>query len=162
MAEPLSIVASGIAVVQATVGLGTAISKLRNFWDEVREVPETIRLLLEKVEIIECTLSCIETSLKNGRLQRLVEDDVLLQRSVQHCRKANETLSDLIGNLNKDIESSRKLHRTVKKMKVLLKKDTMTLYEERLRDAVQLMSMARQGYMMYAFLSISEVTANIK
>lgn len=159
MAETLSAVASGIAVVQVTVSLCTAISKLKGLWEEVKEVPETIRILLNKIEIVEATLSCFESSLRNESFRRIVESDVSLARSVQHCRKATETLLGLVDSLNNEIESSRRVHRGVQKIKVLSKKDTLSIYERRLSDAVQLLLVAGQGYMMYVHVCVSRTRA---
>ncbi|KAK8043195.1 hypothetical protein PG994_013678 [Apiospora phragmitis] len=52
MAEPLGIVASGIAVAQLGVAAGVAVWKLRQLWGEVQDVPEVISDLIERIDLI--------------------------------------------------------------------------------------------------------------
>ncbi len=139
MAEVLGVVASGIAVVQGAQVLGQAVLSLSRLWREVRDVPETIRDLLENLELAGEMAAEIETELlclSPGSLstyQRLV---------VQRCHQAHKDLGDLVSDLAADIAASRRRKKILARAKVVLKKDILEGYEKRLRRACRLLNCA--------------------
>ena len=50
MAEALGVAASGIAVAQLSIQVGSTVSKLKQLWDQVKDVPEDIADLMEQID----------------------------------------------------------------------------------------------------------------
>lgn len=63
MAEVLSLVASGVAVAQATHALGKLAVSLTHLWRDVRDVPDTIRSLVEQLEMTSEMVCLVEAEL---------------------------------------------------------------------------------------------------
>ncbi len=141
MAEVLGFVASGIAVAQGAQALSQAVLSLSRLWAEVRDVPETIRYLVEDLELSGQVVADIERQLLSSSPESLSTSQ---RRVIERCRQAHKGLSDLVDDLAADIASSRKRKKLLARVKVLLKKDALEKYEKRLQRAWSLLSFAVQ------------------
>ncbi len=141
MAEVLGIVASSIAVVQAAQALSQAILSLTRLWGEVRDVPETIRHLVEDLELSGQIVAEIETELLGSSPDSLSISQRLV---IERCRQAHRDLSDLVDDLGADIASLRRQKKLFARVKVLLKKDSLEKYEKRLQRAWRFLNFAVQ------------------
>ncbi|KAK4249392.1 hypothetical protein C7999DRAFT_12780 [Corynascus novoguineensis] len=160
MAEVLGVVASGIAVVQAAQSLGKLVVSLSRLWGEVRDVPETIRQILEDLEIAGDLIGVVESEFDEelaAGLQAPVDLSsggssvplTKLQRlTVERCREAHKQLGEIIEDLRADIASSRRRKRLASKAKVVLKKDALNLYERRLHKTLRFLEVALQMYLV--------------
>ncbi len=144
MAEALGIVASSIAVVQAAQALSQAILSLTRLWGEVRDVPDTIRHLVEDLEVSGQIVAEIETQLLSSAPDSLSTAQRLV---IERCRQAHKDLSDLVDDLGADIASSRRRKKLLARVKVLLKKDDLEKYVKRLQRAQSLLNFAVQLHM---------------
>lgn len=138
MAEVLGIVSGSIAVIQLAAGVGGTITKLVSLWDEIQDVPDTIQTLMATIQILGSTLQCIDRQL----------DNTSAQLAVTHCEGAMRKLSELTENLAGMILSEKRTVRTKGKAKVVLRRGLLTKLETQLQGAVQLLSFARQEYIM--------------
>lgn len=48
MAEVLGVLASGISVGTLAAQIVNSVTKLKSYWDEIKEAPEDIKLLIER------------------------------------------------------------------------------------------------------------------
>ena len=144
MAEVLGIVASSIAVVQGAQVLSQAVLSLSRLWGEVRDVPETIRHLVEDLELSGQIVAEIETELLRSSPESLSTAQRLV---IERCRQAHRGLSDLVDDLGADIASLRRRKKLLARVKVLLKKDALEKYEKRLQRAWSLLNFAVQLHM---------------
>ncbi len=144
MAEALGIVASSIAVVQAAQALSQAILSLTRLWGEVRDVPDTIRHLVEDLEVSGQIVAEIETQLLSSAPDSLSTAQRLV---IERCRQAHKDLSDLVDDLGADIALSRRRKKLLARVKVLLKKDDLEKYVKRLQRAQSLLNFAVQLHM---------------
>jgi hypothetical protein len=151
MAEVLGVVASGIAVTQAAQSLGVIVLSLSRLWREVRDVPETIRQVLEDIEITGHLVGVIEAEFEEALSTSAVPSTPLTKLQcliIQRCRQAHKDLGDLVEDLRADIASSRKRKRLSARVQVVLKKDTLEAYERRLQKALRFLGFAVQMHLV--------------
>ncbi|KAM5341531.1 hypothetical protein ACJ41O_014562 [Fusarium nematophilum] len=146
MAEVLGLVSSVITVVQVAGKLGTSAFKLKRLWDEVHDVPASIRRCLEELELLAPALEDIDTEFQ--RTRHIVQQDRAAQRSLEYARKAMEKLEGMAEDMQKQIESARKHKKFLVQLKVRLKKDMIDEQQQQLQHALRLLSMSQNTYMM--------------
>ncbi|KAK4042343.1 hypothetical protein C8A01DRAFT_13999 [Parachaetomium inaequale] len=153
MAEVLGVVASGIAVTQAAQSLGVIVVSLSRLWREVRDVPETIRQILDDLEVTGDLVGVIEAEFEEAFSESGVSSTPLTKLqclTIQRCRQAHKDLGDLAEDLRADIAASRRRKRISAKVRVVLKKDTLEAYERRLQNALRFLGFAVQMHLVSA------------
>ncbi|KAK9421723.1 hypothetical protein SUNI508_05324 [Seiridium unicorne] len=153
MAEALGAVASGIAVAQIAGTAGSAIWKLKQLWDEVEDVPEIINDLIEQLGCLDPSLWDAERQFSQQEIPALFWDQTAARRSTEYCRRALQKISDLTNDLSMLIDSKKGIRRKIGCMKVVLKKQQISSLEQRLGNAIRMLQVAQQGYIM-AFMQI--------
>ena len=142
MAEILAIASGVITVAQVAGQVGGISFRLKNLWSEVKDVPESINRLMMKLEVYDSVLSAMDQQL--ACTQTLMQMDRPTILSLEYCRKAKRDLDELVNDIQFQISSVRKFKRGVAKFKVTLKKNLIRTYEERLRDALELLSISQE------------------
>ncbi|KAF7931719.1 uncharacterized protein EAE98_004455 [Botrytis deweyae] len=137
MAE-IGIIASGMGVASLGLQLMDGVRKLKQFWDEVKEAPEDIQYALEELDALSLVLSDIHTS--NSNLPSIPSATVT--RCSELCRRGTDILNTIVKDLNVAISKRRKIGSA----KVVLKKDTLDKFRNRLRDAQYMLMLSRQTY----------------
>lgn len=136
MAEVVGAVASGLAVAEVGLKVGGTVWKLKQLWQQVHNVPETIQDLMKQIEIMDPVLCDHENRFglpSAGQLQQLpTHNSPQAILSAENCRKALDNLRSLVEDLDEAIESQKRTRRTVARMRVVLKKDTIKGFQERL------------------------------
>ncbi|KAI1095081.1 hypothetical protein F5B19DRAFT_489975 [Rostrohypoxylon terebratum] len=125
MAEALGVIASGIALAQIAGTAAGAVVKLKKLWDEEAEQ-----------QVIQ------------NQLPPQLWDDAAAIRSTKYCRKALQKLTCVAEDLASQIHSRRRIERGVSRTKILLKKDALQKLEQRLGNAVGMLQLAQQGYLI--------------
>lgn len=148
MAETLGVVASGVAIAQLAAVAGGAVVKLKQLWDEVRDVPENIDLLMQQLDCLDPALWEFEQTVGQSDLPPEIWNDMAARRSAEFCRRALGKLEDLAVDLSTQINSSRRSHRKLACAKAILKKDQLKRLEKQLETAVGMLQLAQQGYIM--------------
>jgi hypothetical protein len=148
MAEALSVAASGIAVAQVAAQVGKSIIKLKQLWDDLQEIPLSIADLLDQIDCLDPALWEAEHTFSQASLPPIFWDDRLASRSTAYCRKALASLTELVDELSIQINQPGKLRRKAACAKVLLKKDQLKRLETRLQNAVRMLSLAQQSYLV--------------
>ena len=147
MAEVLAVVASGIAVAQAAQSLGDIAVSLSRLWRDVKDVPNTIRDLVEELEVAGQLFSIIESELEPAPESSPTPLTSLQCLTIERCRQAHKDLGALVDDLRADIASSRRRKKLVASVKVVLKRDTLEAYERRLQRALRFLDSAVQLHM---------------
>jgi|SRR3569833_52391 len=149
MAELLGTISSAFAVAEVAVRAGSTVSKLRSLWDQVKDVPDTIRDLMTEIEILDPVVSDMEREFLDGALglSPLLFNDTGARLSAGYCQAAVQDLRLLIADLAADIEDSRRRKRVAAKLKVVLKKETLERMQKRLERAVRLLNSAQLNYL---------------
>ncbi|KAI0377506.1 hypothetical protein F5Y04DRAFT_291741 [Hypomontagnella monticulosa] len=147
MAEMLGVAASGIAVAQITIQVGSTVLKLKKLWEEIKDVPDDIADLMDQIDCLEPVVWEAENSLNQGDLPSLVWDSLASKPATNYCRKALRNLTAMIDELNAQISSARGGRRKLIAAKVLLKKDSLKKLEKRLENAVRMLTLAQFSYL---------------
>lgn len=146
MTEPLGVVASGIAVAQLGVATGGAVLKLRQLWGQVKDAPETISDLIERIDLIYPSVWDFEQQFAHSELPPMLWDRTTAVRSLAYCQKALMKLSGVVDGLSAKITSRRGLQLKLVAVKVVLKKDELKKLEEQLRNALDILKFAQDAY----------------
>ncbi|TEY40779.1 hypothetical protein BOTCAL_0421g00050 [Botryotinia calthae] len=156
MAE-IGIIASGIGVASFGLQLMDGIRKLKQFWDEVKEAPKDIHDTLEELE----TLSLILSDIQKSDLNMPSIPSATATRCLELCRRGTDMLNTTVKDMNGAISKRRKIG----SVKVVLKKDTLEKFRNRLREAQYMLMLSRQTYsdalqMEYHKLQMEAVQSN--
>lgn len=155
MAEVLGLVASGFSVAQVAGSLVTGSLKLKALLDEVKNAPETLRDMLDQLELLtpilcEATAEGNDaTSTSASRLPAHSRVQKALRNALRACQTASEQLEFLTTDLMSQVDMARGGVRRKRAMvKVVLKKGTLAQYETRLQKTIQLLTLAQNTYIM--------------
>lgn len=158
MAEMLGAVASGLAVAEVGLKVGGTVWKLKRLWQQVHEVPQTIKDLMRQIEIMDPVLASHETNLD-------VQNADLLENlptrhgspttlSAAYCREALNDLRLLVEDLDCAIKAQTRSKRTFarvgvarSRVEVVLKKDTIKGFQDRLEMAMNLLQFTQVTYL---------------
>ncbi|KAB5551285.1 hypothetical protein GE09DRAFT_168330 [Coniochaeta sp. 2T2.1] len=155
MGDPLSTVASGIALVQAAGGVVKIGRALCSLGEDMKDVPERIGRLLKSTECMMVIFAGIERHASTLH-RRLGEDDQLVRDTVELAHKAAVDLKLLVSELERDVDAKRRTRRLPARVKVVLKESELAKYESRLQNALGLLSLAQQSYSMVHGLYMSD------
>ncbi|RYO96982.1 hypothetical protein DL766_005420 [Monosporascus sp. MC13-8B] len=149
MAEVVGLVASSVTLAGVAVKIGGVVFKLKELWDEIQDVPQTIAYLMKQIEIADSIVSEMENEVKeHARFNPMIFDDTAMRNSTELCRHAVQNLVNLADDLRIQIDAQRKIKRGIAKVKVRFKKEVLAEHEKRLRDAFSIMAAAQHSYMM--------------
>ena len=148
MAEVLGVIASGIAIGQVATTTGIAILRLRRLLDEVRDVPRSVEDLMEQIECFDPALWELEQNMSTNEIPSDLWKSSAATKSALYCRKALKQLTDMADELSAQINSTKRVQRTVARVKAVLKRGVMSDLERRLETAVRMLQCAQQGYTM--------------
>ncbi|KAG6365528.1 hypothetical protein INS49_007139 [Diaporthe citri] len=151
MAEILGAVASGLGVAEVGLKVGGTVWKLKKLWHEVHEVPATIQDLMRQIEMMDPILSDHETNLgiQSTALPIPLPTHIgaPTPQTAAYCRDALNALRRLMEDLDGAVESEKRSRRTVARMKVVLKKDTIKGFQDRLEKAMRLLQWSQLNYL---------------
>lgn len=151
MAEVLGAVASGLAVAEVGLKVGGTVWKLKSLWQQVHEVPETMQDLMKQIEMMDPILSDYETNLGVQSASLInhspTRHDSPTNLSAAYGREALNNLRRLVEDLGEAIESEKRRRRTLAKMRVMLKNDTIKRFQERLERAIRLLQWTQVNYL---------------
>jgi hypothetical protein len=148
MAEVLAVAASGIAVAQVAAQVGKSIFKLKQLWDELQDVPSSMGDLLDQIDCLDPALWEAENTFSQARLPAAFWNDSLGNRSTAYCRKALSSLTELVDELALQVNRPGKLKKKLGSAKVVLKREQLKTLERRLQNAVRMLTLAQQSYLV--------------
>jgi predicted nucleic acid-binding Zn-ribbon protein len=146
MAEILGLASSIITIVGVAGKLGTSTVRLKRLWDEVQDVPESIRRCIDHLELLAPAIEEMDNEFQQTR--HMVQNDSAAKRSLEYSRKAVETLETLVRDMENQITATRKRKRFVAQFKVMIKKEVIEEHQRQLNSALQLVSLSQQTYLM--------------
>ncbi|KAF4953114.1 hypothetical protein FGADI_6264 [Fusarium gaditjirri] len=146
MAEILGLASSIITIVEVAGKLGTNTIRLKRLWDEVQDVPASIRRCIEQLEILAPAMEEMDYEFEKTR--NMVRNDSAAKRSLEYSRKAVETLDTLVRDMETQISTAKTSRRLVAQLKVRIKLDVIEDHQQRLTSALQLLSLSQQTYLI--------------
>ena len=152
MAETLGVVASGISLMQLAGAIISSSIRLKQLFQEVQDVPETITFYLDQIEVLNPMIWLTEDEQDqntSGIPDNIRRNNLAFQKASQNCQRILSFLTGLLDDLKDQIKSSRPFKKSIGRLKVILKKDILAKYERRLELSLQLLLVSQQGCLMY-------------
>ena len=146
MAEIVGVAASGISIATFAVQIASAIVKLKSYWDELKDIPEVIRLLTEELEELSILLSDIEEDLRRNPISMTKLDSNSALRCLEYCRRGAVRLQETTNDLGTDIVASHGIKINWVSARTMIRKDKIARYKSRLESSVRLLSLSYQFY----------------
>ncbi|KAH6977394.1 hypothetical protein BKA56DRAFT_588231 [Ilyonectria sp. MPI-CAGE-AT-0026] len=141
MAEVVGLVASSLTLLEVADKVTRGLFQLKRLWDEVKDVPETIREILTRLDVLLPVVIEIDKDLQRGAA---ISGNSAAVLSLSYCQNAINELTSVIDDLSRNIESVKGFRRNAARVKVVLKKDALSKYERKLEWAIQLLLLAQQ------------------
>ncbi|OTA61587.1 hypothetical protein K449DRAFT_422966 [Hypoxylon sp. EC38] len=143
MAELIGVVASAIAVVQLSATTARAISRLQGLHDEIQNVPSAIQDLIQQVKILEPFVKEMD---QVNDADPILLNDVTIREVIRYCRLSLQELTRAVDDLYEQINTHKRVKRTVARYKVVLKKQILLDFEKRLQKVVTMLNIAHGSY----------------
>jgi hypothetical protein len=142
MAEAIGIVASGIAIGQATAAITTSLLQLKSLWNELRDVPDELRHLVRELEIVYLVLAESEDQLaaKSGS-----PASRSLELALQLTDDGAKELKSLVDDLQAELKQNQRWKGKFVAAKVVLKRDQIKRFKSRLKTCIRLLTLANQS-----------------
>lgn len=115
MAEALSTVASGIAVVTVAVQLAESVKKLCDFWNSIKEAPEEIQAISLDLELLSSVLTQIAYEAQH------VEPYATLVATLNSCQVKVKILTTFLSEIEPGFASKSSRLRKWTALKAVLK-----------------------------------------
>jgi hypothetical protein len=146
MAEVLGVIASSASIGALAEQIALSVVKLKTYLDEVREVPEDIKILIDEIENLYLLLSDIEDDRScNLSSAMLVENNSAL-RCLDHCKRGVERLQRVVDEMAVNFEDLKPIKRKLISAKIIWKRDRVEKYMAELASAVRLLTLSCQIY----------------
>ncbi|KPM35107.1 hypothetical protein AK830_g11469 [Neonectria ditissima] len=141
MAEVVGLVASSFTLLEIAEKVTSGLFRLKRLWDEVKDVPETIGDILARLDVLLPVVVEIEKDFRDGSISA---GNSAQNLSLSYSQNAINELTFVIDDLSRNIESAKRFRRNSARVKVVLKKETLSKYEKKLEWAIQLLLLAQQ------------------
>ena len=146
MAEVVGVVASGISIATLAVQLTSSIAKLKSYWNELREAPDDIWLLIEELDELNILISNIRDELPRNPTSEATLASTTALQCLEHCQRGVSRLQRLTDNLYLDITKSRGIKLKWISAKVVMRKDEIAKCKSCLESSIRLLSLSYQMY----------------
>ncbi|KAF9871469.1 hypothetical protein CkaCkLH20_11116 [Colletotrichum karsti] len=143
MAEALGLASGVIAVVDITVKAGSTYVKLTRLWDEVKQVPETLRAQTEEIRDLEDYPLDVETDFVTSPLPEFAPSRTLLERHITKCRFALDELKDAVDDVYVQVTNTRGFRSKIAATKAALRKDDLKILRSKFDRALKLFQLAQ-------------------
>ena len=147
MAEALGIIASGIAVGEATVSIGVAIMRLKQLLQEMEAVPNHISDLMSQIECLNPAMWEIGQDICSSNVST-APNGKPTELCAVYGQKALKELTEMADELMQQINSPNRLNRKLARFKAVLKGGTISKLERRLETTLRMLLFAQQSYTM--------------
>lgn len=147
MAEVIGVLASGIAIEQATGQFATALLKTKQLWDQIHEAPERLRGLISSLEVFGCLFSDVDKQFADSILPPSFRNRNLASKSLKLCQEAATQLEGICQGLQEYIVSPKKSKRLLGGIRVPLKEDSLNKLERKLEMTLSILQMSHQLYL---------------
>ncbi|KAH6674255.1 hypothetical protein B0J14DRAFT_539955 [Halenospora varia] len=144
MAEAIGLLASGLSIAHLASEVTRTIIRLKDYWDQIKDAPSEIILLLREIESIGLIMCHIQDDTRNLKGMSTAGNIHLLQ-SLELCNEGVGHLTSLVNELGEMIfESRSRWRQNLGCVKVALKKEEIKRLKRRMKSAIQLLSLSYQ------------------
>ncbi|KAK2599132.1 hypothetical protein QQS21_005393 [Conoideocrella luteorostrata] len=134
MAEVVGLVASAFTLGEVAI----KVIKLKKIYSDIRNVPTYIKKQLDELEVLSAIITEIEAEAEIDGLQGTTFGAMTLR----YCKSATDELDELLQDLDKALQSPRRLRRTATKVKVALDQESLVKAGKHLDSARQSLQLA--------------------
>ena len=131
MAELIGVVASGISIATLAVQIASSIVKLKSYWNELKDAPEDVWLLIEELEGLNILFSNIREDLQRNSTSEIKSASILALQCLEHCQRGASRLQELADDLHTDFSTSRENKFKWMSVRVVMRKDKIAKYKLR-------------------------------
>ncbi|RPB14393.1 hypothetical protein P167DRAFT_68583 [Morchella conica CCBAS932] len=148
MAEPLSIAASTIAIVQATQLAGQALIAIHTYYGDVKKAPETARKLVGEIKSLEGILNQMKTYGEENKQSIAIPN---LEENLKDCSKSLEKLQAMLYTTQK-----------VSKLKKMLKGLKQALNKQEIADIMSQIQRYKETFSLGLAVENIFITRNVE
>jgi hypothetical protein len=141
MAEVVGIISGSIAIGQAAAAIASSLIKLKELWNEFRDVPQELVFLVRQIEILHLLFEENETQvIRAGPISppRSVE------RAFELVNNGAQELDALVEELQLGLKQRQGWKAKVATAKVVLKNSQIKRCKTRLKATIALLNLAKQ------------------
>lgn len=149
MAEAVGVVAAGVAFAEVILKISSQVFTLKHMWDDFKDVPESVRLLVSDIELLSLVLQELEADMNSSSPDATFLSDGIGSLIVTTCRGALDVLSLSAEEMLQELIAARRMKKVMVKAKFVLKKDFWSKIEKRLRRVVWMLGVAQQHWIMF-------------
>jgi len=142
MAEVIGIVASGIAIGQATAALTSSLLKLKSLWNEFRDVPNDLLHLVHELEIVCLVLAESDPQGTSGTCTPSSRPSELAWKLTNDGAKG---LKSLVDDLQAELKQDQRWKGKFVAAKTVMKRDQIKRLKSRLKTCIRLLTLANQS-----------------
>jgi len=144
MTEAVGLVASGINIAQLAGQVANSIVELKHLWNLVKEAPSDIKDHIAQVESLNLILAHIQKDYDQETRSGMGKDHIHIQRSLQLCKEGADKLGAAVSDLSDKIRGKTGWRLKMGSMKIVLKKNDLKRLREKMKSAIDLLSLAYQ------------------
>ncbi len=148
MAEVVGIVAAGVAFAEVIAKLGAQAFTLKRMYNDIKEIPDSIKGLFEQIELLSLLLQEMEADLSSPNLTAMTWGSGVDTLIITSCRSTIDALTASTEELAQEIISKKRLRRAMAKGKLVLDRDFWVGYEKGLQRVVWMLALAQQKFHM--------------
>ncbi|KAM3477960.1 hypothetical protein MY5147_002467 [Beauveria neobassiana] len=148
MAETVGVVAAGIAFGEVVIKISSHVFTLKHMWKEFKEMPDSIKQLVEDIEMLGSVLQEMETDMTSSTADGTVWGGGVGSLIVEACRRALNTLSLSVNDVSQEMRASSGIKAALRKGKMVLNKEFWVKTERRLQNVVGRLQIAQHWWLM--------------
>lgn len=138
--EGLSAAASGLAVASIAIQLADSVKKLHDFWDSIKDAPETVRVITNDLKLLSSVLADIASEAQHGEL------DVVLEGVLSACTTSVDALNTIVNDLEPGFASSNIFLRKWTAFRSVLKKERIKNFQAALERLKNTLALGQQNH----------------
>jgi len=131
----LGVVTSGMGITSLGIQIGENLMKIKDFWDDFKDVPGEIDYMLEEIQILTLLFSDVETTMR-------AKPDTF-SRCLELCNRGLLTLQTLVGELDLKVKKSRRIGG----VRAVLQQNKVQKLKARLQSAQFMLMFSHQTYL---------------
>ncbi|KAI8161998.1 hypothetical protein KHU50_008016 [Colletotrichum sp. SAR 10_65] len=154
MAEAVGLAASVIAIAEITAKIGISSMKLKKLWEDLQNVPERLKDLVEEMEFWRSMMRQIEKQIRasSSSVHQQLLEDLNLRAACGRCRSALDSLAHFVETLQEDVDRSKGRWQKIKLMKKTLSSTgPLDALDKRLHRAFSTLQGLLNVYNLFSF-----------
>ncbi|KAM5377349.1 hypothetical protein ACJZ2D_005030 [Fusarium nematophilum] len=140
--------ASVIAFVQISTEIVKCMVKTKQIWEQAQDLPEDARYLVDRLQYYKPIFENIQKQLFCDDFASTMQNDSLVLNSLDFCQKAHEKLEGIANDLHQQLSTKKGLKRRLSAVRVVIGRDKLELFKERLSDSIELLKLSVMAWDM--------------